>query len=408
MITFGQRLKALRKNMEMSQAELSEKLCVSVQTLSRWECDAGMPDIVQIIPLAKILGVTCDILLGMDSKEEEDILSLEKSLAGSWRTTTFNNNRDGEKYEEVIYDSYKKYRELYKRYPTNYDLALECAGCAGETLTMAKIFNRLTLDEKEERAIFADSERMLRTVMKYDDNFARRLRAKQLMIGLYCSVKNFGKAEAECEDLDRTQEIVAKIDIANARDDDEDRTDKIALAKRLFHIRKDQLFGSLYTLGRAYSIFGKEKRAEALEVYNLSLSLVDALKDSQTSLSAAAYESGLCMLIAKEYLREGDFDSCLDYVEKTTDACIKYLGEIKKKLTTPSPDTTFLEAARPDEKSADEIGEILSDKRESLKWTIIACWEECGNEDNVITRSERYKKCIEKYGRETDLILNGQ
>ena len=85
MITFGQRLKTLRKNMEMSQAELSEKLCVSVQTLSRWECDAGMPDIVQIIPLAKILGVTCDILLGMDSEEEEDILSLEKSLDKYWR-----------------------------------------------------------------------------------------------------------------------------------------------------------------------------------------------------------------------------------------------------------------------------------------------------------------------------------
>ena len=393
--------------MEMSQAELSEKLCVSVQTLSRWECDAGMPDIVQIIPLAKILGVTCDILLGMDSEEEEDILSLEKSLDKYWRTTTFNNNRDGEKYEEVIYDSYKKYRELYKRYPTNYNLALECAGCAGETLTMAKIFGRLSLDEKEEKTIFTDSERMLRTVMKYDDNFARRLRAKQLMIGLYCSIRDFERAEAECEDLDRTQEIVAKIDIANARDEEEDRTDKISLAKKLFEIRKDQLFGSLYTLGRAYSIFGKEKRAEALAVYNLSLSLVELHKDSETKLSSAAYESGIDMLIAKEYLREGDFDACLDYVERTTDACIRYLGEIKEKLTKPADETVFLEAARPENKDAKEVREILNDKRESLKWTIIACWEECGNDDNVITRSERYKKCIEKYDRETDIILKG-
>ncbi len=393
--------------MEMSQAELSEKLCVSVQTLSRWECDAGMPDIVQIIPLAKILGVTCDILLGMDSEEEEDILSLEKSLDKYWRTTTFNNNRDGEKYEEVIYDSYKKYRELYKRYPTNYNLALECAGCAGETLTMAKIFGRLSLDEKEEKSIFTDSERMLRTVMKYDDNFARRLRAKQLMIGLYCSIRDFERAEAECEDLDRTQEIVAKIDIANARDEEEDRTDKISLAKKLFEIRKDQLFGSLYTLGRAYSIFGKEKRAEALAVYNLSLSLVELLKDSETKLSSAAYESGIDMLIAKEYLREGDFDACLDYVERTTDACIRYLGEIKEKLTKPADETVFLEAAQPEIKDAKEIREIINDKRESLKWTIIACWEECGNDDNVITRSERYKKCIEKYDRETAVILNG-
>lgn len=43
MFTFGQRLKALRKEAQLTQAELAEQLGVSVQALSKWECGSTMP-----------------------------------------------------------------------------------------------------------------------------------------------------------------------------------------------------------------------------------------------------------------------------------------------------------------------------------------------------------------------------
>ena len=72
MLSFGQRLKLIRKEAQITQAELSEKLMVSVQAISKWECDNTMPDISQIVPLAAILGVTTDCLLGVGGDEKAD------------------------------------------------------------------------------------------------------------------------------------------------------------------------------------------------------------------------------------------------------------------------------------------------------------------------------------------------
>lgn len=35
-----------------------------MQTISKWETDVGLPDILQIIPLCRVLDITADELLG--------------------------------------------------------------------------------------------------------------------------------------------------------------------------------------------------------------------------------------------------------------------------------------------------------------------------------------------------------
>ena len=72
MLSFGQRLKMLRREREFSQADLAENIGVTVQSVSKWECDNTMPDISQIVPLASILNVTTDCLLGVGSDEKSD------------------------------------------------------------------------------------------------------------------------------------------------------------------------------------------------------------------------------------------------------------------------------------------------------------------------------------------------
>ena len=58
MTTIGQRIKNFRKNIGLSQADLAAKIGVTAQTVSKWECDVGMPDIIQIVPLANVLDVS--------------------------------------------------------------------------------------------------------------------------------------------------------------------------------------------------------------------------------------------------------------------------------------------------------------------------------------------------------------
>ena len=80
MLSFGQRLKLIRKEAQITQSELAEQLMVTVQSVSKWECDNTMPDISQIVPLAAILGVTTDCLLGVGGNERDDKAKLDEII----------------------------------------------------------------------------------------------------------------------------------------------------------------------------------------------------------------------------------------------------------------------------------------------------------------------------------------
>jgi transcriptional regulator with XRE-family HTH domain len=64
----GKKIKALRLSRGLTQEELSELLFVTPQAISKWERGLGYPDISQIVPIAKIFGVSTDDLLGAGGK----------------------------------------------------------------------------------------------------------------------------------------------------------------------------------------------------------------------------------------------------------------------------------------------------------------------------------------------------
>lgn len=56
-------MRELRKSKSISQLDLAAKIGVSRQTLSKWENDAVLPDIPNVIALAEFFQVTTDYLL---------------------------------------------------------------------------------------------------------------------------------------------------------------------------------------------------------------------------------------------------------------------------------------------------------------------------------------------------------
>ena len=66
-MSFGQRIRELRRKNNMTQEELAELLSISSQAVSRLETDAAMPDISFLVPLANLFGTTTDELLGRES-----------------------------------------------------------------------------------------------------------------------------------------------------------------------------------------------------------------------------------------------------------------------------------------------------------------------------------------------------
>ena len=60
---FNEKLQELRKQKELTQEELAEKLYVSRTAISKWESGRGYPNIESLKAIAKFFGVTVDELL---------------------------------------------------------------------------------------------------------------------------------------------------------------------------------------------------------------------------------------------------------------------------------------------------------------------------------------------------------
>lgn len=62
-MTIGKKIKTARKNAGLSQEQLAEKLCVSRAAVAKWETDKGLPDIMNLKAISKLLDVSIDSLL---------------------------------------------------------------------------------------------------------------------------------------------------------------------------------------------------------------------------------------------------------------------------------------------------------------------------------------------------------
>ena len=70
-------IKYFRKAAEITQEQLAERLCVSRQTLAKWENGEAAPNIEDCIRLADIFQISLDDLV-RDMKEEELVLTSPK------------------------------------------------------------------------------------------------------------------------------------------------------------------------------------------------------------------------------------------------------------------------------------------------------------------------------------------
>ena len=69
MESIGNRIGRLRRQANMTQEALAEKLGISSQAVSKWENDLSCPDISLLAELSRILGTTADELLTGNSNE---------------------------------------------------------------------------------------------------------------------------------------------------------------------------------------------------------------------------------------------------------------------------------------------------------------------------------------------------
>ena len=70
-MTFAEKLRALRRQAGFSQEKLAEKLGVSRQAITKWETEAGLPEIENIMAVSALFGVSMDELLSNERGAED-------------------------------------------------------------------------------------------------------------------------------------------------------------------------------------------------------------------------------------------------------------------------------------------------------------------------------------------------
>ena len=70
-IKIGKFIAELRKEKNMTQQQLAEKLGVSYKTISKWETGRGMPELSTIKPLSEELDVSINELLSGEKVEKQ-------------------------------------------------------------------------------------------------------------------------------------------------------------------------------------------------------------------------------------------------------------------------------------------------------------------------------------------------
>ena len=151
-MSIGHRIKFCRKERGFTQSELAEVIGVSMQAVSKWETDTGMPDISQIVPLAKALDVSTDYLLGIDKdKEKTEIVSLREQI-GKHKISF---SKDDAK---RIYGLAKPY---FEKHPTNPEVAFWCL----ESLSV--LLATVTTDKEQ---IIKECEKYINCISRYETN----------------------------------------------------------------------------------------------------------------------------------------------------------------------------------------------------------------------------------------------
>ena len=184
-MTIGQTIKLYRKEKAFTQGQLAELIGVSTQAISKWETDAGMPDISQIVPLAKVLDISTDKLLGHTNEDfERELQEIREYYGGINLITDL----------EMASNLYEISLKFFNKYPDVPDIALKCLECYVELFAKKKL-------DVAEKVFLEECERYGNSIFRYENNSDNVCKTYYLMARAYDLCGEMSKSENLMQNL---------------------------------------------------------------------------------------------------------------------------------------------------------------------------------------------------------------
>lgn len=326
--TMGQIIKRLRKERNFTQEELAEQLNLTAQAVSKWENEAGMPDISQIVPLASAFGVSTDVLFGTegetgDQEVERIIEEAEAPIRKGFRT-------DDEWHKGHV-KAYETFQEALKKYPNNMKLLDWALGYGN---MVADGYAHRGEQEKAE-AIYNECIREANVIIRYCRDEERVRYARQQLIYIYCDLKQFDKAEEQIKHFPREYDAQGskRANILMEKGDiDEEIPQRCGNICDILRLFSDEII----RLGNAYS--GKGAYEDAYRTYRTVLDLIEVVYGGEEYTPPLHSINYAYAKIANCCFRLGRAEEGYDWLEKDIAYCVnnaKHYNAKADRVETP-------------------------------------------------------------------------
>lgn len=309
-LKIGTKIVELRRKKGMTQEQLAAILGVSAPAVSKWETDSSCPDIALLCPLARALGTNVDTLL---SFEEE----LSQESMGQYMNEIIRLSRQGE-----TGAAEERLNGLLRAYPSNIPLKF----CAMSALTVFDMNARQ--EEEETRQRWRRQKKELAQAIHDDGNPAFYLASVSMLVAL----------ALEEEDLESAEKLLRE---------NIGKTGDFTYQWMRLYLKKGQRDQALEVLQRqTYKLVGDLRaclaslmeqelgleRHRVLEICRIMEELdgLFYIQGSSGLLATAkpakygvkAFSIGSSGLLAEVYLREGDPEKALEYLETLTEQIV--------------------------------------------------------------------------------------
>lgn len=286
-LLIAERIKKFRKERDMTQDALASALGISPQSISKWECGDGYPDITLLPSIANFFGITVDELIGNDEiSAREDIQK------------NYFNVIQGMPHNKLLELSLKYHR----KYPRNWHIA---------TSLMHEItrYHRDKIDEFKPMLI----EICERILKECTDTTSRKNAVKSMC--MICDEDELGKwmskdtvfwQDERLDILEERYKLAGNDELYNAYRHAVNfvRASKVI---RRFHLIKDY----------------PSNPQEALDWYNYFLKVLDCMtlrqNDSDIPDGFICEYRGVFLRLASAYFEGGDKETGYKYLESALD-----------------------------------------------------------------------------------------
>ena len=283
----GQKIKTMRKKMDLTQEQLAERLGVSFQTVSKWETNAAYPDISMFPILANFFDTTTDELLGVD-------LSKKRQKIGEYLAEYDRLSNLGKEKEKFAFIG-----EAYKEFPNDY-------------LILEKYIWMLCYDPNHEgNGLLAHEDELFYLCNRILDECTIdkvRYSALSILSGLF---RDKGNIEKALEYANRFPPYYHTVE------QETENTYSHGTDKWWECVRKNigSLTGNLLVKIRNCACYSDLSPEEQIKIFEKAITLLDLIYDEGDYLFGHNDLSDLHIWIACRYIKLKDYENAAKYLE---------------------------------------------------------------------------------------------